>query len=122
MCSLALLIARKLPFFFQAAHHHRIEILSMDSDSVLQLSYSSSHIYFYQVYPVPSQFLSKEICLALSRFKKAAFYGGYPPSPRLRRVKRIVGAFGGGVLPLPIPNRAVKPVSADGTGSDVPGE
>ncbi len=37
-------------------------------------------------------------------------------------MKRNVGAFGGGDPPLPFPNRVVKPVSADGTGSDVPGE
>ena len=36
--------------------------------------------------------------------------------------QRHVGVFGGRVPPLPIPNREVKPASADGTGVDAPGE
>ena len=37
-------------------------------------------------------------------------------------IERYVGAFSGGVPPLPIPNRVVKPASADGTGYEYPGE
>jgi hypothetical protein len=35
---------------------------------------------------------------------------------------RFVGAFSGRVPPLPIPNRVVKPASADGTEVDASGE
>jgi hypothetical protein len=35
--------------------------------------------------------------------------------PRSARVSRSSGGFGVGETPLPIPNRAVKPHSADGT-------
>ena len=36
--------------------------------------------------------------------------------------QRNVGAFSDGVPPLPIPNRVVKPISADGTEVDASGE
>ena len=37
-------------------------------------------------------------------------------------LRRNVGAFSDGVPPLPIPNRVVKPISADGTEVDASGE
>jgi hypothetical protein len=51
-------------------------------------------------------------------------------SPQLLSIKkqatqvsqRYVGAYSDGVPPLPIPNRAVKPVCADGTWVDAQGE
>ncbi len=39
-----------------------------------------------------------------------------------RMLQRHVGAFSDGVPPLPIPNRVVKPISADGTEVDASGE
>ena len=36
--------------------------------------------------------------------------------------QRNVGAYSDGVPPLPIPNRVVKPISADGTEVDASGE
>jgi hypothetical protein len=36
--------------------------------------------------------------------------------------QRFVGAYSDGVPPLPIPNRVVKPISADGTWVDAQGE
>ena len=49
---------------------------------------------------------------------------GYPSKakPVRKDVQRYVGAYSNGAPPLPIPNREVKPVSADGTGVDAPGE
>ena len=39
-----------------------------------------------------------------------------------KKRRRIVGVFSGGDPPLPIPNRVVKPASADGTAVDAAGE
>ncbi len=36
-------------------------------------------------------------------------------SPELRIERKILGGYSDGAPPLPIPNREVKPVSADGT-------
>ena len=47
---------------------------------------------------------------------------GFARSDRRESVERIIsGGYGGGDIPVPIPNTAVKPTSADGTWGFLPG-
>ena len=53
------------------------------------------------------------LCTALRKFPDAIGLSSGSPSRRGSKIEKVSGAHGGGVPPVPIPNTAVKPASAD---------
>ena len=97
MLSRAVLIARKLPFFYLNPEGFKVERGFVKTFGLLDVFIADP------VSTPPKSFVMKEQCRQKCR-------------------PRNVGAFSDRVPPLPIPNRVVKPISADGTGVDAPGE
>ena len=62
------------------------------------------------------------LVLAMERSRGGRTAALPPGSTRLLGQSRISGDHGGGATPVPIPNTAVKPASADGTWGETPWE
>ena len=95
--------------------------------SILVCSKNKVHYYilFAEYALFPPQLFVMIACVqrTVRIIKKYAVSKDRQPSTVVDRPpQRNVGVFSGGAPPLPFPNRVVKPASADGTWTDVPGE